>query len=94
LYRHEPIVGCMNVRHNHVDCPSANIPLEEWCDVCRLAGPTDTCPDHGEQSVVRTAATGGPDPYAINVLACGHSVMSFGPGEVNVIVRTPRLREP
>jgi hypothetical protein len=89
-----PIVGCINVHHNEADCPSAGLSPEEWCDVCRVAAPSDTCPEHGEQKVTRFAATGGPDPYAINVLACGHSVMCFGPGEVNVIVQTPRVREP
>lgn len=49
---------------------------------------TDTCPEHGLVMVVDYTGTAGPDPYAVNVLACGHSVACFGPGEPNVIVAT------
>lgn len=45
-----------------------------------------TCPEHGWQDVVGYESTGGPDPYAIDRLACGHRVMCYGPGEPNVIV--------
>ena len=27
-------IGCRNVHHNAVDCPTANLPLEDWCDPC------------------------------------------------------------
>ncbi len=49
---------------------------------------TDTCPEHGLVMVVDYTGTSGPDPYAVNVLACGHSVACFGPGEPNTIIAT------
>jgi hypothetical protein len=47
---------------------------------------TDECPVHGNQPVVAYSSTRGPDPYAVNKLACGHQVACLGPGEPNVIV--------
>lgn len=52
--------------------------------------PTATCPEHGAQEVVGFGATRGPDPYGIDVLACGHDVICLGPGEPYVIVGTRR----
>ena len=28
------IVGCVNVNHDSVDCPAANLRREDWCAVC------------------------------------------------------------
>lgn len=46
----------------------------------------DDCPEHGPQKVVRYSQTRGSDPYAVNILACGHAVVCFGPHELNVIL--------
>lgn len=32
-------MSCLNVMHNEVDCPSAGIPLDQWCDPCRGESP-------------------------------------------------------
>jgi len=56
-------------------------------------GLTDTCPEHGEQDVRRLSQCGPDhDPTETAVLACGHEVASFGPGDPNSIVRTHRAR--
>ena len=47
---------------------------------------TDTCPEHGKQDVIGYSSTNGPDPYGVNQLKCGHWVVSYGPGEPNVII--------
>ena len=44
------------------------------------------CPEHGDQAVVGYASTGGPDPYGVDKLACGHEVICMGPGEPNTII--------
>lgn len=46
----------------------------------------DECPEHGRQEIVDYGSTGGPDPYAVQKLACGHAVACFGPGESNIIL--------
>lgn len=53
---------------------------------------TDICPTHGREDVVSGDSTGGPDPYHINILACGHGVICMGPGEPNVIVSDAHRR--
>ena len=56
-------------------------------------GVTDTCPEHGEQDVTGLGECGpAHDPNGTAILACGHEVTSFGPGEPNVIVRTRQVR--
>jgi hypothetical protein len=54
--------------------------------------PTGRCPDHAElgwQRVKDSYATRGPDPYVVEVLACGCHVMGFGPGDDVVVKRDP-----
>jgi hypothetical protein len=63
-------------------CGVCHPPFEvvgEWVD-------TETCPEHGEQTVTGYGATRGSDPYGTSRLACGHTVVCFGPGEGNVIL--------
>jgi hypothetical protein len=54
------------------------------------ADQTDECPEHGIQQITGYSSTGGPDPYAVNELACGHNVICMGPGSPNEIVHTRR----
>lgn len=51
-----------------------------------LAHPTAECPEHGTQDITGGSSTGGPDPYHIDHLACGHHVICMGPGEPMTIV--------
>jgi len=50
----------------------------------------DECPEHGLQEVTGYGSTQGPDPYAVNELACGHNVICMGPGSPNEIIHTRR----
>jgi hypothetical protein len=59
---------------------------DEDVDQPTLDEPTDECPEHGTQPITGYSQTPGPDPYAINILACGHRVLCMGPGEPNTIV--------
>ena len=68
---------------------------EGWCEDCRDAlatGPADEadladtawCPLDGDQLVTGYGTTRGPDPYAIDQLACGHHVVAYGPDHADV----------
>jgi hypothetical protein len=39
----------------------------------------EQCPDHGRVLVVRHESSAGPDPYDVQVLACGGRSTWFGP---------------
>lgn len=56
----------------------------------------ETCPEHGDQRIRDHSSTGGPDPYGVSILVCGHGVICMGPGEPNTIVQRwePIEREP
>lgn len=43
---------------------------------------TVDCPKDGTQGVKSTTTTGGSDPYAVDLLKCGHQVADFGDGPV------------
>lgn len=47
------------------------------------------CPTHGPQRVVGYGSTGGPDPYQVEKLACGHHVIAFGSEEEDLCIINP-----
>ncbi len=65
-------------------------PMDEFDEYPPYYGSPCWCPIHQKkQEVVGADVTKGPDPYHIDVLACGHRTIAFGNQDEDICVLNP-----